>query len=181
MRKAVARVLQTAGITAILVTHDQAEALSFADQVAVLREGRLIQSGTPQALYLAPRDRDTATFLGDAILLSAELRDGFADCALGRIATDAAGRQGNAEIMLRPEQLLLTSAGQDEIDAGGCDGIVSDVEFGGALCTVTLLLANVNGGAPLSVRSSSARLPAVGSSVRVTVLGKAHVFDCAGG
>ncbi|KAA0699087.1 ABC transporter ATP-binding protein [Neorhizobium sp. P12A] len=180
MRKAVARVLQAAGITAILVTHDQAEALSFADQVAVLREGRLIQAGTPQALYLTPRDRDTATFLGDAILLPAELGDGFADCALGRIAADAGGRRGNAEIMLRPEQLFLTSTGYDEIDAGGCHGTVSDVEFGGALCTITLLLANTNGGNPLLVRSSSARLPAVGSNVRVTVLGKAHVFDIAG-
>ncbi len=102
MRKAVARVLHTAGITAILVTHDQAEALSFADQVAVLREGRLVQAGTPQALYLSPRDRETATFLGDAILLPAELEAGFADCALGRIATDAGDRSGPAEIMLRP-------------------------------------------------------------------------------
>jgi iron(III) transport system ATP-binding protein len=186
MRKAVARVLQTAGITAILVTHDQAEALSFADQVAVLRDGRLIQAGTPQALYLSPRDRETAIFLGDAILLPAELGDGFADCSLGRIVTDAGDRRGKGEIMLRPEQLVLTVAGLGDKTGGdgprsNCHATVSDVEFGGALCTVTLRLSAANGGETLSVRSSSALLPAVGSNVRVGVLGKAHVFDTARG
>src|SRR5690606_8025167 len=104
MRKAVARVLQTAGITTILVTHDQAEALSFADQVAVLRAGRLIQAGSPQTLYLHPRDRETALFLGDAVMLPAIVRNGFADCALGSVPVEG-DHQGKAEIMLRPEQI----------------------------------------------------------------------------
>src|SRR5262245_32148752 len=55
-RKAVADLLGQAGITTILVTHDQAEALSFADQVAVMRDGKLPQVGTPRELYLRPRD-----------------------------------------------------------------------------------------------------------------------------
>jgi len=170
MRKAVARVLRTAGITAILVTHDQGEALSFADQVAVLRDGRLVQAGTPEALYRFPRDRDTATFLGDAILLPADLGDGFADCALGRVETDVAARRGPAEIMLRPEQLRLAAI---RGKAAACSGKVADVEFGGAVCTVTLSLV---GGAPLVIKSSSLDLPEIGSTVAITVLGKAHVF-----
>ncbi|MFS8115002.1 ABC transporter ATP-binding protein [Rhizobium jaguaris] len=179
MRKAVARVLRNAGITTILVTHDQAEALSFADQVAVLRGGKLVQAGTPQTLYLNPCDRETATFLGDAILLPAELGDGFADCALGRIPTDANGRRGRAEIMLRPEQLrfsMINGTASDTI----CAGNVIDVEFGGAICTVTLTLAKAAGTAPLSIKSSSVGLPDVGSTVHVSVVGKAHVFDTAG-
>jgi iron(III) transport system ATP-binding protein len=179
MRKAVARVLQNAGITTILVTHDQAEALSFADQVAVLRDGKLVQAGTPQTLYLNPCDRETATFLGDAILLPAELGDGFADCALGRIQTDANGRRGRAEIMLRPEQLrfnMIDAVASDVI----CAGDVIDVEFGGAVCTVTLALANAAGAAPLTIKSSSVGLPEIGSTVHVSVLGKAHVFDAVG-
>ena len=179
MRKAVARVLQNAGITTVLVTHDQAEALSFADQVAVLREGRLVQAGTPQALYLSPRDRETATFLGDAILLPAELGDGFADCALGRIETEANGRRGRAEIMLRPEQLRF-SAIADAGSATLCAGNVLDVEFGGAVCTVTLALAEASGLAPLTVKSSSIGLPDVGATVHVSVVGKAHVFAPSG-
>jgi iron(III) transport system ATP-binding protein len=176
MRKAVARVLQIAGITTILVTHDQAEALSFADQVAVLRDGKLVQAGTPQSLYLNPRDRETATFLGDAILLPADLGDGFTNCALGRIPTDTNGRQGRADIMLRPEQLRLSVI--DDADASAtCVGKVTDVEFGGAVCTVTVVLSQANGAETLNIKSSGVGLPEIGSMVSVTVLGKAHVFD----
>ncbi|MET0748404.1 MAG: ABC transporter ATP-binding protein [Rhizobium sp.] len=174
MRKAVARVLQTAGITAILVTHDQAEALSFADQVAVLRAGKLVQAGPPQTLYLHPVDRDTATFLGDALLLPARIAHGFADCVLGRIAADSTV-QGKADIMLRPEQLQLTIIA-DSAKGEGCVGTVEDIEFGGALCLVTLRLAAANGGAPLTVKCSGIGLPVIGSRVEVTVLGSAHVF-----
>ncbi|MDL2406752.1 ABC transporter ATP-binding protein [Rhizobium calliandrae] len=179
MRKAVARVLRNAGITTILVTHDQAEALSFADQVAVLRGGKLVQAGTPQTLYLNPIDRETATFLGDAILLPAELGDGFADSVLGRIPTDANGRRGRAEIMLRPEQLRFSMTNGTASDAI-CAANVIDVEFGGAVCTVTLTLAKAAGAAPLSIKSSSVGLPEIGSTVHVSVLGKAHVFDATG-
>jgi len=176
MRKAVARVLHTAGITAILVTHDQAEALSFADQVAVLRCGRLVQAGPPQTLYLHPADRETATFLGDALLLPAQLGDGFADCILGRIVTDATGQAGAAEIMLRPEQLQLSVIAGGK-SADGCTGTVDDIEFGGALCAVTLRLAEKNGGASLTVKCSGIGLPTIGSTVQVTVVGSAHVFS----
>jgi len=174
MRKAVSRVLQTAGITAILVTHDQTEALSFADQVAVLRDGRLVQAGTPQELYLAPVDAGTATFLGDAILLPAEMADGFAVCALGRVAAGST-RSGKGEIMLRPEQLQLGLI-EDGAVADGCVGTVTDVEFGGAVCAVTLKLADRHGGGLLMVKSSSIGLPSIGSTVRVTIRGNAHVF-----
>ncbi|HEY0121473.1 MAG TPA: ABC transporter ATP-binding protein [Rhizobium sp.] len=176
MRKAVARVLQIAGITTILVTHDQAEALSFADQVAVLRDGRVVQAGTPQSLYLNPKDRETATFLGDAILLPADLGDGFTNCALGAIPADTNGRQGRADIMLRPEQLRL-SVIDDAGTGAACAGKVVDVEFGGAVCTVTVVLSKANGAATLNIKSSGVGLPEVGSMVSVTVLGKAHVFD----
>ncbi len=79
--------------------------------------------------------------------------------------------------------MLLTAIGHVDagIGTGDCRGTVADVEFGGALCTVTLSLAGMRGSAPLFVRSSSVGLPQIGSDVYVTVLGKAHVFDAAGG
>jgi iron(III) transport system ATP-binding protein len=178
MRKAVSRVLRGAGITTILVTHDQAEALSFADQVAVLRDGRLVQAGSPQLLYQKPRDRETAAFLGDVILLPADLGDGFADCALGRIATDTQGKRGHAEIMLRPEQLQLKMTAPHERAAEpGRTAKVSDVEFGGAVSTVTLSLFGAHGSEALIVKSSSVDLPEIGGMVEVEVLGRAHVFE----
>ncbi|MBY3037804.1 MULTISPECIES: ABC transporter ATP-binding protein [Rhizobium] len=171
MRKAVARVLQAAGITTILVTHDQEEALTFADQVAVLREGRLIQAGSPQSLYLHPRDRETALFLGDAVLLPAIIRNGLADCALGRVAVEG-DRQGKAEIMLRPEQIRVVA---DESDRN-YGGRVVEVEFGGAVCTVAVSLDGV-ALPPILIKTSSVALPARGDLVRLDIAGKAHVFE----
>lgn len=72
-------------VTTILVTHDQIEALSFADQIAVRREGRLLQVGPPRELYLHPRDPVIADSMGHAIVLAAQLGEGVADCPLGRI------------------------------------------------------------------------------------------------
>lgn len=170
MRKAVARVLQTADITTILVTHDQAEALSFADQVAVLREGKLIQAGSPQSLYLRPKDRETALFLGDAVMLPAIIRHGFADCALGRVAVEGS-HQGKAEIMLRPEQIRVV-ADESEPAYGGR---VVEVEFGGATCTVAVSLEGV-ALPPIFIKTSSVALPEPGDRVRLDIAGKAHVF-----
>ncbi len=170
MRKAVARVLRTAGITAILVTHDQAEALSFADQVAVLREGRLIQAGSPQSLYKQPRDRETALFLGDAIVLPAMVENGYADCALGRIAVDG-NHAGKAEIMLRPEQINITANDA----ASTIDARVIDVQFGGAVSTVVIALADTSL-PPFLVRTSGITLPDPGDTVQLDIAGRAHVL-----
>ena len=96
MRKMVARLLADAGVTAILVTHDQGEALSFADQLAVMRQGCLVQAGQPMALYLHPRDEQTALFLGEAVLIPARIENGWAECDLGRIAVNHQGRSNTA-------------------------------------------------------------------------------------
>ncbi|EJL53954.1 ABC-type spermidine/putrescine transport system, ATPase component [Rhizobium sp. CF122] len=170
MRKAVARVLQSAGIMTILVTHDQAEALSFADQVAVLREGRLIQAGSPQSVYLQPLDRETALFLGDAVMLPAIVRNGFADCALGRVAVDG-DRQGKVEIMLRPEQIRVVADESEQTYRGR----VVEVEFGGATCTVAVSLEGV-ALPPIMIKTSSVALPERGDRVRLDIAGKAHVL-----
>lgn len=189
MRKAVARILRAARMTTVLVTHDQTEALSFADQVAVLRDGRLAQAGAPQDLYFRPRDRGIAAFLGDAIVLTAELGDKWATCALGRIATDTAGGHGTAQILLRPEQVRLSPASADSpSDSSGAParfGRITDIEFGGSVSTVAVSLEATAEGwhhaavesAPLLVKCSSVDLPTIGVRVHITILGKAHVFD----
>jgi iron(III) transport system ATP-binding protein len=102
-RQAIGDLLTQVGATTILVTHDQVEALSFADQIAVIRDGRLVQVGAGTELYLRPKDDLTACFLGEA-LLPAQLAGGVADCVLGRIAVDDVAYEGHARIMLRPEQ-----------------------------------------------------------------------------
>jgi iron(III) transport system ATP-binding protein len=76
-RKATADLLAEAGVASILVTHDQNEALSFATQVAVMRAGRFTQVGTPYEVYTRPVDEETALFLGDAVILPAQLNAGL--------------------------------------------------------------------------------------------------------
>jgi iron(III) transport system ATP-binding protein len=179
-RKAVAQLLGAAGITTILVTHDQAEALSFADQVAVMRAGRVTQVGPPQALYLRPNDAATAHFLGEALVLPAQLAQGWATCALGLLAVDDAQRSGPAQIMLRPEQLQLTQI-PDHPRVGAaetCLGRVEEIDFGGALCgiSVCLLGPGQTTSAALLVRSPAIHIPPIGATVQVTVMGQAHVL-----
>jgi iron(III) transport system ATP-binding protein len=179
MRKAVARVLQAASITTILVTHDQIEALTFADQVAMLREGRLVQAGTPHDLYFSPVDRDIADFFGEAIVIPAELDGGMATSSLGRVAVRAAGRSGRAEIMLRPEQLRLTLCDANTVP-GECYARVTDIEFGGSASMIAVALeqdgAPQGAGRPLWIKAPSVEMPLLGMRVRLTLLGTAHVL-----
>ena len=83
-RAAVTNALAAAGATAVLVTHDQAEALSMGNEVAVLRSGRLAQTATPTTLYRAPVDLDVARFVGDAVVVPGTARSGVVECVLGR-------------------------------------------------------------------------------------------------
>ncbi|NBF01965.1 ATP-binding cassette domain-containing protein [Pseudomonas sp. Fl5BN2] len=178
MRKAVARLLADAGITSVLVTHDQAEALSFADQLAVMRQGRLIQAGAPLELYQRPRDAQTAMFLGDAVLLPAQLDNGMANCDLGLVPVRDHSLKGPARIMLRPEQLQLSADAPEAGDGTGCVGVVSDCDFAGNTCTLSIRIATASGAEQLlPVRSSGLHAPQTGSRVRVTTLGHAHVLD----
>jgi iron(III) transport system ATP-binding protein len=161
-------------VTTILVTHDQEEALSFADHLAVLWRGRVAQAGPPRELYLKPRDRQTARFLGEAIVLPAVIANGAAECALGRIRLDAPGADGAAEIMLRPEQLRLggIAGNQPSLTAK-----VTELEFGGATTLVTVATAPVNSaGTVLTMRVASTDVPEIGSTVAIAIVGPAHVF-----
>ena len=133
-RRAVAKVLNEAGVTTILVTHDQAEALSFADQVAVMRGGKLAQIGNPFVVYTRPADRATAEFLGDAVILDAWMEGSLATCSLGGIPVRRPPAQGRVQLMLRPEQIRIA-------EDGPIRGVVVDTDYFGPETTVRLKLA----------------------------------------
>lgn len=183
MRKMVAKLLSEAGVTTILVTHDQAEALSFADQLAVMRQGRLVQAGPPMDLYLHPADRKTALFLGDAVIMPAQVEGGWATCDLGRIPVNDPTHSGPAQIMLRPEQLHLIPDHGDAVHANGCLGVITERDFGGNVCTLTVELhpqvCAVSGqttNRSMLVRSAGIGAPPTGSTVHISTLGDAHVL-----
>lgn len=173
MRKTVAGVLEAAGVTTILVTHDQEEALSFADHMAVMRAGKIMQAGSPRDLYQRPRTRMVAEFLGEAIILPARIADGHARCILGAIPIDRDQQRQTAEILLRPEQIGI---GPDESD--GVSALVTDSEFSGPSCTLVVQVANGAGAAgTLVLRHPSADAPQAGTRIRLTVSGSAHLLE----
>ena len=168
-RKATADLLAQAGVASILVTHDQNEALSFASQVAVMRQGRFAQVGTPYEVYSRPVDEETALFLGDALVLPAELRGGRARCAIGEMSTDDPHAVGQGRVMLRPEQLVISPCPAD-----GQPLTVRDVDFSGHLSTLTLAMPGQK--EPLIVKTVSQPLWRPGAAVRIEVVGEARVF-----
>jgi iron(III) transport system ATP-binding protein len=170
-RQAVAETLRAAGMTSILVTHDQEEALCFAEQVAVMRQGRFTQVGAPEQVYAAPTDLFTARFLGDCVLLGAVIDGDMAKCVLGRIPVQKSAPSGQAAIMMRPEQLVANVVADSEQSSG----VVRDVEFRGADVMLTIALDGDT--EPVRVRRASAAAPTAGQRVRLDVLGAAVAFD----
>ncbi|MGH2878901.1 MAG: ABC transporter ATP-binding protein [Solirubrobacteraceae bacterium] len=108
-REAVLSALSEEGATAVLVTHDQAEALSMGREVAVLREGLLVQQARPAALYRRPSDLGVASFVGEAVVLDGHSSGGRATCALGDLEIREPGPRGPVQVMIRPEQIELAT------------------------------------------------------------------------
>ncbi|HKP40360.1 ABC transporter ATP-binding protein [Mycobacterium sp.] len=171
-RKAVAGLLAGAGVTTLLVTHDQEEALSIADQVAVMRDGRFTQVGSPQHVYHQPADRFTAEFLGDCISLPCTVGSGIADCALGRIPLQGTAPDGPGTLVLRPEQLVATVVSDSEHLDGV--GTVLSAEFLGH--DVLLTIEPAGDAAPLIVRQHSLNPPPIDAKVRIEVVGNGVVL-----
>lgn len=139
MRAQVRQVLRRTRTTAVLVTHDQDEALSMADQVVVLAGGRLEQVGTPTEVYEAPRSPWLARFVGGAVTLEGVWRDGSVECALGVVPAHlGVGQTAHAgdpvEVVLRPEHLLVGSSAE----SAGVRAMVRHVQYYGHDAVVTL-------------------------------------------
>ena len=120
VREEVHTLLREQGVTTVLVTHDQEEALSLADTVAVLRDGTIIQQGTPAELYEQPADERLARFLGAVNLLDAQFERDTALTALGPLELRGARPEhGGAAgvVMVRPEQLDVRVRGDGAEDA----------------------------------------------------------------
>ncbi len=101
MRREVLAILRAAGTTAIVVTHDQEEAFGIADRIVLMRDGRVVQAGRPEELYVAPVDRWAAEFLGAANFLPGDVLDD-----LGAASPDWRDREA-ADVLVRPELLEL--------------------------------------------------------------------------
>ena len=105
-RKEMRELFKKTDTTVILVTHDQAEAMTMADRIGVMRQGQLLQVGPPQAVYREPADTFVAEFLGHTNLLEGEAEGLSASTALGPIALNTQAH-GPVTLSLRPEDLAL--------------------------------------------------------------------------
>jgi iron(III) transport system ATP-binding protein len=136
VRADVRRILQEAGVTAILVTHDQEEALSIADRIAVLFHGKIDQYGTPEEIYEHPATRDVAAFIGDAQFLPARADGTTGSSILGEIPL-LAPADGDVDLLIRPEMLSLAPFDQQP---AGIAGTVTIRRFFGRDQQITVVL-----------------------------------------
>ena len=188
VRADVAQVLHDAGTTAVLVTHDQDEAFSMADHLAIIRDGRITPAAAPQDFYAHPLDADMATFVGEANLLTGTIEGAFATTVLGRLPLRGAGSDIAgappiaATVLVRPEQIdVCPDSDLGQADAwhsehGGLPGRIVRSDYHGhdALLTIRplappdgvdeLIVARVEGNRVFP-RDSDVKLRAHGSVI----------------
>jgi iron(III) transport system ATP-binding protein len=170
-RDATARALRAAGATAILVTHDQGEALSFADEVAILRAGTFRQVAAPPVVYGEPVDAEVAAFLGDAVLVPGVASAGAVVCTFGTLAVRGFVTHGRVEVMLRPEQIRLMRPG-----AGRVDATVLDVAYFGHDAVVELDVIDDATHHGIRARVAGLAPPSPGQRVGLDVIGPVRVY-----
>jgi len=166
LRYEVRTIVQRAGITTVLVTHDQSEAFAMADRIAVMHEGHLHQVDTPERLYRQPHSRFVAGFVGRAQWVPGEVQGDHVETELGIFSNTSAEDADTVDVLLRPEDLQLAP------DTRGMARVVGR-EFGGPTVRYTVRL---DSGRHLDVVQSSFELLPLNSCVRVHVLPRTAVM-----
>ena len=166
--RAVARALRASGATAVLVTHDQGEALSLADQVAVMRAGRFLQVSPPSEIYLRPASPEVAGFMGHATLLPGSAAGDRASCDLGEVSLLGA-HTGPVLLAIRPEQVSVAPGAADGVGAD-----VLDVSYFGHDATVRARVGNSD--CVVVARVPAGGVPAPGTTVCLRVTGPVLAF-----
>ena len=172
-RVAVVEAMAGVGATAVLVTHDQAEALSMGREVGVLRAGRLAQTATPAVLYRTPADLDEARFVGEAVVVPGEISSGAVTCNLGRLrvrpsAAEGAVVEGPVQVMIRPEQIRVSSS-------SGVGARIAGRSFFGPDTLLQLELTD-GSGMRVTARTSDDVAGEPGKEVRLVVDGPVAVY-----
>ncbi len=179
VREAVMAAVRAERASALLVTHDQDEALSVANTVAVMLAGRIAQVGSPQEVYQRPATAAVARFLGEALVLPGAADGAQVQCVLGALPL-AVPAQGPVVVVVRPEQVVpepvgtapvgAAPVGAEPVGAAPATARVADVAFHGHDALVGLRLPD---GTPVQSRVPGGRAPAVGQVVRLVVRGTA--------
>lgn len=166
IRDEIKQVLDKVSSTTILVTHDQEEALSIADRVALLRDGNFAQVGNPREIYSAPVDLGVATFLGDSVIVDGVIESGKVRTSLGQLTLlNSAKEASRGKVAIRPENFYL------QPDLNG-DSIVVGRQFFGHDAVVEVKTPDQL----IRARSSGPFAPEVGMKVTVWVRGAVNFY-----
>lgn len=168
-RAAVAKALEAENATAILVTHDQSEALSMGHMVGVMQQGALAQWAAPKNLYSQPNSPEIASFVGEAVFLPAQANGKQALCALGVVELSLPVAGGPVKLMVRPEQIKISSSMQ------GVKARVQKITYYGHDAAIEMQLCQ-NHSQNLTTRVSGAEIPKVGADITIYVQGPVIAF-----
>jgi putative spermidine/putrescine transport system ATP-binding protein len=164
LRLEIRRIQRSLGIATMYITHDQEEALSISDRVAVMRDGRIEQLGTPETIYTAPANEYVARFVGTSNRLEVRVIDDRGSVVEWRgvqvpVVADAALTTGSAAVMIvRPERIRVSGIDGDSAAGGSWEGAVVERTFLGSVTRLTIrvgddiLLADLPGEATSAVR-----------------------------
>lgn len=166
VRTEVRAILKQANTTCIFVTHDQEEAFSLSDQVAVMFDGRIVQTAPPRELYRRPASREVAAFVGESNFIDGTASGDTVDTILGRLALERTAH-GAVTVLLRPEMIALA-------ETGAVEGRVVWHEFYGHDQRIGLAL---NDGTTLVARADSTCAVETGARVGIRVTAPVYTLD----
>jgi iron(III) transport system ATP-binding protein len=168
VRDEVRAILRRAGATAVLVTHDQEEALTLTDRVAVMFDGRVAQCESPEVVYHRPADRAVAEFIGDAQFLPGQAAGDTVETAIGVLPL-ARERHGPVDVLIRPEMVDLKMGS----GPGRAQGIVVERRFAGRDLSIVVRLES---GDYLTARVFNHQPLQAGDDISVAVTGPVIAF-----
>lgn len=160
LRVDIDELLRGLGITAVYVTHDQAEAMSLGDRIVVMSHGRVAQLGTPRNIYFEPKEKFVADFIGTMNCINGVVRDGYFETGGGRIAWKSGGN-GPTEFLFRPQNATIA-----EPTNGMLKGYVSGVFF---LGDRTRLIVEGVGREKLTIETDSRREYREGDEIGIDI------------
>ena len=151
----------------LLVTHDPVEAMGLADRIFLMRQGRLVQAGTPEELYRQPADAAAARFFSDANEIRGRVRDRFVETPLGPFPAPPGVTGGTALVMIRPQGMNRAEDGE------GIEGFVTQARFEGDDVRCSVVFQGLE--EPLIALIGAASAPSVGQSAWFKI-DPQHVF-----
>ncbi|RFB78678.1 ABC transporter ATP-binding protein [Methylovirgula sp. 4M-Z18] len=162
------RIQRESGLTTIFVTHDQEEALTLSDTVAILDGGRIVQEGAPLDIYERPRTRFAASFLGDANFFEGTVTGEGIAIADGILRTaDALPTAGtNVTLAVRPEKMRIVVPGETNDGENTCAARVREIIYAGAVST---FIAEGPGGGEIKILSQNREVSAIAPGQTITL------------